>query len=221
MMTRIFDDPAAFANEALDGFVAAHRNHVARVDGGVVRSTGTPARHVALVVGGGSGHYPAFAGLVGAGLAAGAACGNMFASPAAVQVYRVVKAAQVGGGVLLSYGNYAGDVLNFGQAEQRLNAEGIDTRTVLVTDDVASAPLAEVAKRRGIAGDLTVFKVTTCATRSPGPPSPTWRPWPEPGGPSRKPSQPRKAKPAWTTTGSGNTPAGTGTSPSPCWPTRS
>jgi len=66
----------------------------------------------------------------------------------------------VGGGVLLSYGNYAGDVLNFGQAEQRLNAEGIDTRTVLVTDDVASAPLAEVAKRRGIAGDLTVFKVT-------------------------------------------------------------
>ncbi len=166
MMTRIFDDPAAFANEALDGFVAAHRDYVARVDGGVVRSTETPARHVALVVGGGSGHYPAFAGLVGAGLAAGAACGNMFASPAAVRVYRVVKAAQVGGGVLLSYGNYAGDVLNFGQAEQRLKAEGIDTRTVLVTDDVASAPLAEVAKRRGIAGDLTVFKVAGAASEA-------------------------------------------------------
>ncbi len=62
---------------------------------------------------------------------------------------------------------------------------------------------------------------TTCATRPPGPPSPIWRPWPEPVGPSRKPSKPRKAKPAWTTTRSGNTPAGTGISPSPCWPTPS
>ena len=70
-MTQIFDNPADFADEALDGFVAANRGYVARVDGGVVRSTEIPAGQVALVVGGGSGHYPAFAGLVGPGLAAG------------------------------------------------------------------------------------------------------------------------------------------------------
>lgn len=162
-MTKIFDDPAAFADEALDGFVAANRQYVARVDGGVVRSTETPAGQVALVIGGGSGHYPAFAGLVGAGLAAGSACGNMFASPSAGQVYRVAKASSAGGGVLLSYGNYAGDVLHFGQAQEKLNAEGIPTRTVLVTDDIASAPLEEIEKRRGIAGDLTVFKVAGAA----------------------------------------------------------
>ncbi len=165
-MTKIFDDPASFADDALDGFTAAHRQYVARVDGGVVRSTETPAGHVALVIGGGSGHYPAFAGLVGAGLAAGSACGNMFASPSAGQVYRVVKAAETGGGVLLSYGNYAGDVLHFGQAQDKLNAEGIETRTVLVTDDIASAPLAEIGKRRGIAGDLTVFKVAGAAAEA-------------------------------------------------------
>ncbi len=165
-MTLIFDNPADFADEALDGFVAANRGYVARVDGGVVRSTEVPAGQVALVVGGGSGHYPAFAGLVGPGLAAGSACGNMFASPAAGQVYRVAKAAQAGGGVLLSYGNYAGDVLHFGQAQLRLNAEGIETRTVLVTDDIASAPLAEIGKRRGIAGDLTVFKVAGAAAEA-------------------------------------------------------
>jgi dihydroxyacetone kinase len=165
-MTQIFDDPANFADEALDGFVAANRNYVARVDGGVVRCTETPAGQVALVIGGGSGHYPAFAGLVGAGLAAGSACGNMFASPAVGQVYRVAKAAQVGGGVLLSYGNYAGDVLNFGQAEQQLNAEGIETRTVLVTDDIASAPADEQDKRRGIAGDLVVFKIAAAAAEA-------------------------------------------------------
>ncbi|WP_445155172.1 dihydroxyacetone kinase family protein [Arthrobacter sp. Hor0625] len=165
-MTKIFDDPASFADDALDGFAAVHRQYVARVDGGVVRSTETPAGQVALVIGGGSGHYPAFAGLVGAGLAAGSACGNMFASPSAGQVYRVAKAAETGGGVLLSYGNYAGDVLHFGQAQERLNAEGIETRTVLVTDDIASAPLAEITKRRGIAGDLTVFKVAGAAAEA-------------------------------------------------------
>ena len=61
-MTQIFDNPADFADEALDGFVAANRGYVARVDGGVVRSTELPAGQVALVIGGGSGHYPAFAG---------------------------------------------------------------------------------------------------------------------------------------------------------------
>jgi dihydroxyacetone kinase phosphoprotein-dependent L subunit len=165
-MTVLFDDPAAFADEALDGFVAANRRHVARVDGGVVRSTEMTPGQVAVVIGGGSGHYPAFSGLVGPGLAAGAACGNMFASPAAGQVHRVAKASQVGGGVLLSYGNYAGDVLHFGQAQQRLNAEGIETRTVLVTDDIASAPLESIELRRGIAGDLTVFKVAGAAAEA-------------------------------------------------------
>ncbi|GGH96694.1 dihydroxyacetone kinase subunit DhaL [Arthrobacter liuii] len=165
-MTKIFDDPAQFADDALDGFVAANRQYVARVDGGVVRSTETPQGQVALVIGGGSGHYPAFAGLVGAGLAAGSACGNMFASPSAGQAYRVAKASQSGGGVLFSYGNYAGDVLHFGQAQDKLNAEGIETRTVLVTDDVASAPLDEIGKRRGIAGDLTVFKVAGAAAEA-------------------------------------------------------
>lgn len=165
-MTSIFDDPAAFADDALDGFVAANRNYVARVDGGVVRSTEMIPGQVALVVGGGSGHYPAFSGLVGAGLAAAAACGNMFASPAAGQVYRVAKAAQTGGGVLLCYGNYGGDVLHFGQAQQRLGAEGIETRTVVVTDDVASAPMNQLDQRRGIAGDLTVFKVAGAAAEA-------------------------------------------------------
>ena len=165
-MTQIFDNPADFADEALEGFVAANRGYVARVDGGVVRSTEVPAGQVALVVGGGSGHYPAFAGLVGPGLATGSACGNMFASPAAGQVYRVAKASNAGGGVLLSYGNYAGDVLHFGQAQLRLNAEGIETRTVLVTDDIASAPLDQIEKRRGIAGDLTVFKIAGAAAEA-------------------------------------------------------
>ncbi|AOX64692.1 D-erythrulose kinase [Curtobacterium sp. BH-2-1-1] len=162
-MTRLFNDPADFADEMVDGFVAANRSRVRKVHGGVARSTTSPEGTVALVVGGGSGHYPAFGGLVGHGLAAGAAMGNLFASPSAQQVTSVATASEHGGGVLLSYGNYAGDVLNFDAAARALTAAGIDVRTVRVTDDVASAPSAEAHKRRGIAGDLCVFKVAGAA----------------------------------------------------------
>ncbi|PZE63245.1 dihydroxyacetone kinase family protein [Curtobacterium sp. MCLR17_044] len=162
-MTRLFNDPADFADEATDGFVAATERWVRKVHGGVARATTSPDGTVAVVIGGGSGHYPAFGGLVGHGLAAGAAMGNLFASPSAQQVTGVAKAAEHGGGVLLSYGNYAGDVLNFDAAARTLEADGIPVRTVRVTDDVTSAPADERAKRRGIAGDLCVFKVAGAA----------------------------------------------------------
>lgn len=165
-MTRLFNEPAAFADEMIEGFVASHGRWVKRVSGGVVRNTKSTPDTVALVIGGGSGHYPAFAGLVGQGLAHGAAMGNLFASPSAQQVYNVAKASNNGAGVLLGYGNYAGDVLHFNQAQDRLRKDGIDCRSIAVTDDVSSAPLAERAKRRGIAGDLTVFKVAAAAAEA-------------------------------------------------------
>jgi len=162
-MTRLFNDPAAFADEMIEGFVAASSRWVRPVAGGVVRRAPAPAGSVAVVIGGGSGHYPAFAGLVGDGLAHGAAMGNLFASPSAQQVHAVAAAAESGGGVLLTYGNYAGDVLNFDQAQERLRSEGIACETVTVTDDISSAPAADRARRRGIAGDLAVFKAASAA----------------------------------------------------------
>jgi dihydroxyacetone kinase len=157
-MTRLWNAPADFADEMIEGFVAANARYVRRVPGGVVRATPAPEGRVAVVVGGGSGHYPAFGGLVGAGLADGAAMGNLFASPSAQQIHAVARAAHAGGGVLFSYGNYAGDVLNFDAAQERLRGEGIACETVAVTDDIASAAADEKHRRRGIAGDLTVFR---------------------------------------------------------------
>lgn len=162
-MTHIFNDPKNFVDESKAGFLLANQHLVIGVDGGVVRASGTPRGEVAIVVGGGSGHYPAFGGVVGQGLAHGAAMGNVFASPSAQQIYKVAKQAENGAGVLFCFGNYAGDVLNFKQAEQRLRDEGIDCETVVVTDDIASADKAEQEKRRGIAGDLAVFKAAAFA----------------------------------------------------------
>lgn len=154
-MTRLFDDPENFADDQLEGFLSLYADRLRGVPGGVVAlPQGEPT--VAVVVGGGSGHYPAFAGLVGPGFASGAVVGNIFTSPSAAHVYSVAKAADRGKGVILTFGKYAGDVMNFGIAAKRLNAEGIDTRVVYVTDDVASS--SDPAERRGIAGDFMVFK---------------------------------------------------------------
>ena len=164
-MTYLFNDPVDFADEMVEGFVAANGRWVRAVRGGVVRAAASSPGTVAVVTGGGSGHYPAFAGLVGPGLAAGAAMGNLFASPSAQQVHSVAAAANTGGGVLLTYGNYAGDVLNFDQAEAQLRAEGVECQTVVVTDDISSAPADSLGKRRGVAGGLVVYKVAGAAAQ--------------------------------------------------------
>lgn len=161
-MTRLVNDPDDFPSQAVAGLASAFPRHLRPVFGGVVRAARTESK-VALVVGGGSGHYPAFAGWVGPGFADGAVCGNIFSSPSASQAYSVCRAADRGAGVLIGFGNYAGDVLHFGQAAERLRSEGVDARCLLVTDDIASAGPEEHTRRRGIAGDLPVFKVTAAA----------------------------------------------------------
>ncbi|MEU2724554.1 dihydroxyacetone kinase family protein [Streptomyces smyrnaeus] len=164
-MTRVFNDPARFAEDMVQGFVAAHPDHVRAVPGGggVVRAHRPGTAKVAVLTGGGSGHYPAFCGVVGKGFADGSVIGNVFTSPSAAQAYSVAAEAETGAGVLFMFGNYAGDVMNFGQAAQRLTDEGIPARCFAVTDDIASAPAAEADRRRGIAGGFTVYKTASAA----------------------------------------------------------
>ena len=162
-MTRLINDPAVFTDEMLEGFCALYPQYVSHVSGGVVRSTPSTPGKVAVVIGGGSGHYPAFCGTVGQGFADGAVVGNIFTSPSAQDAYIVGKTAENGGGIIFITGNYAGDVLNFNQAQTNLISEGYSVKNFYVTDDVASAPVEEASKRRGIAGDFIVFKIASAA----------------------------------------------------------
>lgn len=164
-MTHVYNDPDTFKDGVLAGFAAAHPRHVDRVPGasGFVRAGGPLAGKVSLVIGGGSGHYPSYNGVVGPGFADGAVLGDIFASPSAEQVYRVARAAHGGSGLVLAFGNYAGDRLNFGVAADRLRSDGVDVRVVWVTDDVASAPPGSAGDRRGIAGTFTVYKLAGAA----------------------------------------------------------
>lgn len=165
-MTRLFNDPARFVDEMLEGFFDIYPNYVMPVSGGMIRATESPEGKVAVVVGGGSGHFPAFYGVCGYGFTDGAVVGNIFTSPSTLDVYNVAKNADHGGGILLITGNYAGDVLNFKAAQDRLNSEGIKTEYLWTTDDVASASIAEREKRRGIAGTFLVFKVAGAAAEA-------------------------------------------------------
>jgi len=162
-MTFLVNNPHNFPAELADGFLAANRRYVRKVFGGAVRATESTPGKVAMIIGGGTGHYPAFAGWVGQGMADGVIFGNIFSSPSAAQALSVGKAAHKGGGVLIAFGNYAGDVLHFGEAAEMLRSEGIDARIAVVTDDIASASPEELHLRRGICGWVTVFKVTGAA----------------------------------------------------------
>lgn len=162
-MTTLVNNPEEFPRQALEGFVQANRAYVRGVFGGVVRASKPDSPTVAIVVGGGSGHFPAFAGWVGEGMADGAVCGNIFSSPSAAQIASVAKAAHNGRGVLFMPINYAGDILHFTEAARQLRAEGIDARLVPITDDIASATREERKTRRGIAGSFIGIKIAAAA----------------------------------------------------------
>jgi dihydroxyacetone kinase-like protein len=163
---KILNDGDAAVDEMLDGILAAHPRHLTRAGGSpraIVAREGPRPGKVGLVIGGGSGHEPTFVGFVGRGLADAAAIGNVFASPPPDPILAATQAASGGAGVLYIYGNYAGDVMNFDMAAEMAAMEDIEVRTVLTTDDVASAPRERREGRRGVAGNFFIFKAAGAA----------------------------------------------------------
>lgn len=159
-MKKLVDRTDHVVDDMVAGFLASHVATLEPVPGSsrAVRRRLLPADAVGVLIGGGSGHEPAFMGLVGEGLADAAAIGNVFASPGVDPILAAIHGIDRGRGVVQIFGNYAGDVMNFGLAAEMAADDGVRVETVLVTDDVASAPPAEGQRRRGIAGGLVVFK---------------------------------------------------------------
>jgi phosphoenolpyruvate---glycerone phosphotransferase subunit DhaK len=165
-MKKLINDPKNVVEEMIDGYVKAHPNYIKRLeenDRALVSTKTKEDGKVAILVGGGSGHEPAFMGYVGQGMADGVAVGNIFASPPPAPILEVTKAINKGAGVVYLYGNYAGDVMNFGMAAELAEMEDIKVEMVLASDDVASAPKEEKEKRRGIAGEFFVYKMAGAA----------------------------------------------------------
>ncbi len=163
---KLINDGDAAIDEMLEGVIAAHGDILRRAEQApraVIARDGPRPGKVGIVIGGGSGHEPTFLGFVGKGLADAAAVGNVFASPPPQPAIDAALAVDGGAGVLFLYGNYAGDVMNFDMAAEMLELEGVEARTVLTTDDIASAPPDRREQRRGVAGNVFIFKAAGAA----------------------------------------------------------
>lgn len=161
-MKKILNEPFAYVDEMLAGLCAAHPEYYRRTgpEGRVIaRAGGSIQGKVGVVSGGGSGHLPVFTGYVGKGLLDACAIGDVFSSPSVDQMAEAIRAADGGAGVLRLYGNYGGDNMNFDMAGEIAEMEGIETTTVRVADDVASARFEERTKRRGVAGLVYAYKI--------------------------------------------------------------
>ncbi|SOE95835.1 dihydroxyacetone kinase DhaK subunit [Burkholderia sp. D7] len=165
-MKKIINQPENFVDEVIDALLLAHPGWIKAATAdrrALVRADAPGQGRVGIVTGGGSGHMPGFLGYVGEGLCGGVAVGNVFSSPSSEQIFEATKAVNGGAGVLYVYGNYGGDVFNFDLASDMAELEGIDIKTVVLTDDVASAPAERSADRRGVAGMVFAFKCAGAA----------------------------------------------------------
>jgi len=160
-MKKLMNDPLNVVPELVEGFALANERLVhkhPRVNA-VIRNDAPVPGKVAVVIGGGAGHEPLFLEYVGPGMADAAAHGQVFTSPSPDVILAAVRAVSSGRGVMLLYNNYEGDRLNFDMAQDMARDEGIEVVTVLINDEVASAPRGEEAQRRGTTADHVVIKI--------------------------------------------------------------
>src|SRR3954451_1170416 len=153
-MKKLINDPLTVVREMLEGLVDLAPGQALLESEDVVLRADLPSRdarrEVAVLSGGGSGHEPAHAGYVGAGMLHAAVAGDVFTSPSVDAVLTAIRAVAGPAGVLLVVKNYTGDRLNFGLAAELARADGTAVEMVVVADDVALASGGAHAGRRGI-----------------------------------------------------------------------
>ena len=167
-MKKIINNPSDFVEESIQGLVISHPDiySFATDNERVIKRTVKAKNKVGIVSGGGSGHLPVFTGYVGKGMLDACAVGSVFASPSVDQIASAIRNGDNGNGVLCVLGNYGGDVMNFEMACEIVKDEGIETKTIIVSDDIASASSEEKLKRRGIAGLILAFKIAGATAES-------------------------------------------------------
>ncbi len=160
-MQKFINNPSRVVDEMLEAYVIVHSDIVQITDNErVIKFKDAPVQgKVGIVTGGGSGHKPAFIGYVGKNMVDAVACGELFSSPPAQMFFDAIKAADGGKGVAILYGNYAGDNMNVAMAMEEAADAGILVKKVVANDDVPSAPKGEEAHRRGVAGEILMWKV--------------------------------------------------------------
>ncbi|PFE06349.1 dihydroxyacetone kinase subunit DhaK [Bacillus cereus] len=162
-MKKIINQPETLVMEMCNGMVMAHPELELLKKYKVIKKKEMNENKVTLISGGGSGHEPAHAGLVGKGMLDAAVCGDVFASPSQIQVYQAIKATASKKGTLLIIKNYSGDIMNFKNGAHLATEDGIQVEYVRVDDDIAVEDSLYTVGRRGVAGVLLVHKIAGAA----------------------------------------------------------
>jgi triose/dihydroxyacetone kinase / FAD-AMP lyase (cyclizing) len=162
-MKKIMNQPETLVLEMCNGMVMAHPELELLKTYKVIKKKEMNENKVTLISGGGSGHEPAHAGLVGKGMLDAAVCGDVFASPSQIQVYQAIKATASKKGTLLIIKNYSGDIMNFKNGAQLASEDGIQVEYVRVDDDIAVEDSLYTVGRRGVAGVVLVHKIAGAA----------------------------------------------------------
>ncbi|MBD5799825.1 dihydroxyacetone kinase subunit DhaK [Bacillus pseudomycoides] len=162
-MKKIINQPETLVMEMCNGMVMAHPELELLKKYKVIKKKEMNENKVTLISGGGSGHEPAHAGLVGKGMLDAAVCGDVFASPSQIQVYQAIKATASKKGTLLIIKNYSGDIMNFKNGAHLATEDGIQVEYVRVDDDIAVEDSLYTVGRRGVAGVVLVHKIAGAA----------------------------------------------------------
>ena len=161
-MKKLMNGAENIVIEMCKGFVLAHPE-LAFNESYKIVSRKQKHQNVALISGGGSGHEPAHAGFVGTGMLDAAVCGDVFASPSQIQVYKALQHVATDKGVLMIIKNYSGDMMNFQNGAALATDDGIQVDYVKVADDIAVKNSLYTVGRRGVAGTVFVHKIAGAA----------------------------------------------------------
>ncbi|MCL6236918.1 MULTISPECIES: dihydroxyacetone kinase subunit DhaK [Acinetobacter] len=161
-MKKLMNGAENIVIEMCKGFVLAHPE-LAFNESHKIISRKEKHNNVALISGGGSGHEPAHAGFVGTGMLDAAVCGDVFASPSQIQVYKALQQVATDKGVLMIIKNYSGDMMNFQNGAALATEDGIKVDYVKVADDIAVKDSLYTVGRRGVAGTVFVHKIAGAA----------------------------------------------------------
>ncbi|KAL2829570.1 Dak1 domain-containing protein [Aspergillus pseudoustus] len=162
MATRHFvNDGATLVQDALEGLALTDSRLIYDPENkAIINSQHDGNSHITLIAGGGAGHEPSFAGLVGNGLLSAAVSGNLFASPSVQQIVNTIVRVGGAAGTLLVIMNYTGDVLHFHHAAEKARLAGFETAVLVVGDDVSvGRKRSGRVGRRGLAGTILVQKI--------------------------------------------------------------
>ncbi len=165
-MKKIMNQPETLVREMCNGLVLAHPNLKFDSKYKIISKKELNREKVTLISGGGSGHEPAHAGLVGKGMLDVAVCGDVFASPSQIQVYQAIRGSASSKGTLLIIKNYSGDMMNFKNAAYLAGEDGIQVDYVKVDDDIAVENSLYTVGKRGVAGTVLVHKIAGAAAES-------------------------------------------------------